>query len=159
MELKLPSVIGGKRELIQLQREVEKLAEERLQARVAKREAREARTVSSPSTQLQQLLDTNKIELTDKSLVEVARALSTMRDKAPKIQISFAAEPTDEVLQKFVRWFRDEVDPHALVQVGVQPSIAGGVVVQTEKKRYDYSLRSKVVESVDIFRGVLNRGK
>lgn len=66
----------------------------------------------------------------------------TQIDKhAPVMHLSFATSPADEFLHKLVEWFREQIHPHVLLQVGIQPSIAGGCTLRTPSKYFDFSLR------------------
>ncbi len=64
-----------------------------------------------------------------------------IKQTAPKIHISFAAEPSPKALERILAWFRGSVHPQALIQVGLQPNIAAGCVIRTPNKLFDMSLR------------------
>jgi F0F1-type ATP synthase delta subunit len=67
--------------------------------------------------------------------------LDVVLGKAPLLHISFAAEPSPKALEKILVWFRTNIHPQALLQVGLQPSIAAGCVVRTANRVFDMSLR------------------
>jgi F0F1-type ATP synthase delta subunit len=72
--------------------------------------------------------------------------LETVIGKAPLLHISFAADPSPKALEKILIWFRTNIHPQALLQVGLQPSIAAGCVVRTSNKVFDMSLREYLNE-------------
>jgi F0F1-type ATP synthase delta subunit len=157
MELKLPSQIASKRDVIKLQREIERLLDERLQQSISKEQVGDLRKVSNASRSLHAFFDHNQLEMTDDVLKKVMQHLEGMRQHSPVIRIAFANEPEYETSEQIVDWFRKNISPQALIQIGVQPMIAGGCVVQTPMKRYDFSLRKHILDSTDKFIEVFNR--
>jgi F0F1-type ATP synthase delta subunit len=94
------------------------------------------------SDQLRNLAVENQIDLRDMRLCEnLLKKLSDLHEKAPSIHVSFPTEPTTDVLIRMVNWFRTEIDPNIVIQVGLQPTIAAGVVIRTPNKQFDMSLR------------------
>jgi hypothetical protein len=53
-------------------------------------------------------------------------------------------------MAKLVGWFRANVHPHVLVQVGLQPNIAAGCVVRTTNKVFDLSLRNHFAQNQQV---------
>ena len=80
--------------------------------------------------------------LEDKDRTELHAALSGVLENAPLLHISFAAEPSIKALETILVWFRNNIHPHALLQVGLQPSIAAGCILRTQNKVFDLSMRS-----------------
>lgn len=156
LELILPTTMAGKRDIVRVQRDIEKLLEERLQSDIAQKQGGEARKVNPPTPIVKYLFQSNKIEMTNENLQRVDQYLESVRQNAPTIRIAFASEPDKEVTQKIVKWFRTSVDKRVLIQIGIQPIIAGGCVVQTPMKRYDFSLRQHLLNSTDKFTEVMN---
>ena len=72
--------------------------------------------------------------------------LDFVRRTAPVVQVSFGAEPSRQALRVLVRWFRENGHPNTLIAVGVQPHIAGGCIVRTTTKTFDFSLQ-KLLQS------------
>ncbi len=62
---------------------------------------------------------------------------------APRVHISFAADPSAAFTGEIVRWFRTNTGPTVLVQIGLQPTIAAGCVVRTANRSFDCSLRQR----------------
>jgi len=157
MELKLPPSVASKRDIIKLQREIERLLDERLQQKISQEQVGDLRKVSNSSRNLISFFEHNSVEINDENLKKVLQILEGMRQHSPVIRIAFASEPDYETSEKVVGWFRKNISPQTLVQIGVQPMIAGGCVVQSPMKRYDFSLRKHILDSSDKFLEVFNR--
>lgn len=69
------------------------------------------------------------------------KQLQFVRRTAPTVQISFASDPTSQALRPIVRWFRENGHLNTLINIGVQPNIAGGCVVRTSSQTFDFSLQ------------------
>ena len=69
---------------------------------------------------------------------------------APKVHISFAADPSSAFTAKMVTWVRTNVHRYALLQVGLQPNIAAGCVVRTTNKVFDFSLRERFLKTQNL---------
>ncbi len=108
-------------------------------------------TIRKPGTPMQlprlsKLLDDtasfNKLNLLDqddrKALIN---ALSYIKEHAPKLHISFSAEPSAQFVTKIADYIRKEINPLALIQIGLQPTIAAGCILRTPNKQFDLSLR------------------
>lgn len=72
---------------------------------------------------------------------QFTKQLQFVRRTAPKVQISFASDPTNQALRPLIRWLRQNGHPNTLIAVGVQPNIAGGCVVRTANQTFDFSLQ------------------
>ena len=72
---------------------------------------------------------------------QFTQQLQFVRRTAPVVQISFGSEPTKQALRVLVRWFREHGHPNTLIAPGVQPNIAGGCIVRTTTKTFDFSLQ------------------
>ena len=94
------------------------------------------------SRTLESLAEVNKSDLTiDEDRAELASFLKSVKSLAPVLHVSFASEPSAAFTARIVEWFRANVSPYALVQVGLQPSIAAGCIVRSTSKVFDLSLR------------------
>jgi F0F1-type ATP synthase delta subunit len=62
-------------------------------------------------------------------------------EKAARLHFSFSSDPSAAFLEKLVTWLRQEIDPHLLVTVGLQPGIGAGCIVRSTNKQFDLSLR------------------
>jgi len=154
-ELLLPISLTGKKELIKVQRELESLSEAMIATKVSNKELGQPRPLPTLSDVTSELVSANEIVLDSKSVPELIKQLQAIRDRAPMLRVSFAVEPDRASIAKIVSWFRKEINPGLLLQVGIQPSIAGGCVVQTPGNRYDFSLRKHILGSTDKFKAVL----
>lgn len=85
----------------------------------------------------------SKLNLLDeKHRQSLAGELKAIQNTAPVMHISFATEPSPQALERILVWMRAKIHPYALLQVGLQPTIAAGCVLRTPNKVFDMSLRS-----------------
>lgn len=149
----LPDSLYMRSDIGRLLREIESLQDAARMSKVRGNQA-EAR----PSRLLQQLIDHNTHDEQSPSYDELARVLKTLRDKAPAVHISFAANPSNEFMLSVVAWFRKQVHPYVMVQIGLQPSIAAGCVLRTPSRYFDLTMRKHFVNKqgllVEQLRGV-----
>lgn len=97
---------------------------------------------------LNQLAHENGVNLLEESQrTQLAEALNQVYEKAPSLHISFASEPSPKALESMVVWIRGNIHPQALIQIGLQPSIAAGCFVRTPNKIFDMSLRATLKKS------------
>jgi F0F1-type ATP synthase delta subunit len=59
-------------------------------------------------------------------------------------------------ISKIISWFRKEVNPQILLQVGVQPNITAGCVLRTPNKYFDLSLKQRMLQNKDSLAQKLN---
>jgi F0F1-type ATP synthase delta subunit len=139
MELTLPTVIASRQDITHVHRELRLFDDAAMQSVL-----RHENPVKYPpiSTKLRGIVQQNQIDLRDDaSRKKLLDALEKLKTTAPTIHISFPAEPSPEVLQKLVTWLRKEIDPRIVIRVGMQPTIAAGVIVRTPNQQFDFSLR------------------
>lgn len=108
-------------------------------------------SVRKPGTPMQlprlsKLLDDtasiNKLNLLDeKDRKALINALSFIKEHAPKLHISFSAEPNAQFVTKIAEYIRTQINSLALIQIGLQPTIAAGCILRTPNKQFDLSLR------------------
>lgn len=150
----LPPSLIGHAELGRLVRELEVVDNELERQRVrAHAGAAKTGTYQLPvmSRALTDLVQLNKLDLTDGKLRDQLRTdLRRLKDHAPAVHLTFATEADPESLQKLTAWIRKELHPQALVSVGLQPSIIGGVYVRTPNHVHDYSIRSLLQSKQDV---------
>lgn len=134
----LPATIVGLVDIGRLIRELEKL-EQALQAS----EIRAQATTGTPkvSALLDQLSQANGVDLSQahdrKSLLEF---LQLVRRDAPRVHVSFSADPSPLFLSKLMTWFRSRIHPLLLVAIGLQPGIGAGCMLRTTNRYFDMSL-------------------
>ena len=94
----------------------------------------------SPS--LQSIVNAQKINLLlPDHRARFRQQLDFVRRTAPVVQVSFGAQPSRQALRVLVRWFRENGHPNTLIAIGIQPRIAGGCIVRTSTKTFDFSLQ------------------
>ena len=154
-DLILPPSLTGKKELIKVQRELESLSEKMVQAHVVSEQLGKETPLPALTDTTSELASLNHLTLDKKTISLLIKVLQQLRESAPTLRISFAVEPDRQSIAKIVSWFRKEVGSEVLLQVGIQPSIAGGCIVQTPGNRYDFSLRKHILGGTDKFKAVL----
>lgn len=138
MELKLTDSIASKGDVTRLYRELDLYCT--LQAQNKIRQDKNHPT--AVSDYLKEFAMQNSIDLNNNANSELLlKALLNFKEKLVVVHISFPVEPTLECVHKLVVWFRQNVDPNIVVQIGLQPSIAAGIIVRTPSKKFDFSLR------------------
>jgi F0F1-type ATP synthase delta subunit len=136
--LRLPVSIVGPVDIGRLQREVEALNNFFQAARL-----KGEQEVKMPKTThlLDRFIEMNGLNLTqDDHRQLVAQYLASVKAKAPRLHMSFSADPSTQFIEKLMTWLRQEISPHVLLTVGLQPSIGAGCVVRTTNKFFDLSL-------------------
>lgn len=131
----LPAQLSGKTDINRLLRELENLEE----ALIAQQ------TKKTPPPKVTSLLNQTALANGYKLLEQTHRQhmveqLTKIRDHAPTVHISFAAEPSPKVTETILSWLRANVHRYALLQIGLQPAIAAGCVLRTPNKIFDMSL-------------------
>lgn len=157
MELKLPNSVGGKRDLILATREIEQTITDRLQDDVRERFGAKRVGTKAGQMMLGEILSANKLKDDTATLKKILQQLEGFKQHAPQVRIAFSQEPDQDFYKKIVGWFRREIHPSVLVQVGIQPTIGGGFILQTAARRYDMSLKTKILNSTPKFLEVLKR--
>ena len=110
---------------------------------------------------LNQLAKENNVNLLeDADRNRLSEALSEIFEHAPTLHVSFASEPSPRALEKLIVWIRGNIHPQALVQVGLQPTVAVGCFLRTPNKAFDMSLRATLNKSqpqlVKLIDGAIN---
>ena len=144
MALKLPLQVVSNADVMRLKREVSGLNDYFTSAA-----ARSAGVPAQPprlSRQLDQLVRENQVNLMDNSArTKLHDDLKALELQAPMLHISFASEPSAQVVEKILSWLRSNIDPYVLLRVGLQPTIAAGCVLRTPNKIIDMSMRSSLI--------------
>lgn len=145
MDLKLPNGVASRQDVVLLHREVRMFLDAMNQSVM-----RHDSPIKYPaiSTNLRAIATINQIDLRDaKKCEELIAKLEEVKDKAPSVHVSFPSEPSTAALERLIVWFRKEIDPKVVIQVGLQPTIAAGVVVRTPNHQFDFSLRKHLYEN------------
>lgn len=139
--LVLPTNLYSRADVSRLVREVEDL--------IAREHGDKLRS-GAPSLQMSRLLqmvsDANVGDDGPPTLQSLKQALTNVYKKAPVVHLSFAANPSPEFLERVITWFRTEVNPYILLQIGLQPSIAAGCIIRTPSKYFDLTMRKRFSE-------------
>lgn len=141
--LTLPTLVFGRPEVHRLQRELEALEQYLEQASL--RASATATSLPRASRLLEALAQENHLNLLQAEDRAAAKAfLKMISEKAPTVHMSFAGDPSSAFTAKMVEWLRGNIHPLALLQIGLQPSIAAGCIVRTANKTFDFSLRERL---------------
>ncbi len=109
---------------------------------------------------LKGLIDANQVTLSDtRQRKWLLDSLGEIKLGGKKVHISFAVEPSPDVLQKITVWMRQNIEEYLIVNVGIQPTISVGCVVRTENKVFDMSLRNRFSNSKQLLMGLAESRK
>lgn len=143
MELKLPSTIVSSSDITRLLRELGSLNDFFIASQ--NRPGGTPMTPPKLSRLLNQLAHDNNCNLLEeKQRQQLQAAIEQTVKQAPVLHISFATDPPTRALETILVWFRTNIHPQALLQVGIQPNIAAGCVLRTPSRWIDMSLRSRL---------------
>jgi len=147
--IELPTLIFGPVEIHRLQRELETLEDFMQQASI--REPGKQPNLPRTSRLLEALAGNNALNLLQPAdCAKLKQFLEAVEAKAPVIHMSFAADPSATFTAKIVAWLRTNIHPYALLQLGLQPTLAAGCIVRTPNKAFDFSLRNRFDEKRQI---------
>lgn len=103
------------------------------------------------SEQLADFLQINQLTLdASHDRNHVITQMRLLKDKAPIIHMTFASEVDAESLKQLSLWLRTTIHPQALIAVGLQPALIGGVYLRTTNHILDLSMRSMLKGSHDL---------
>jgi len=140
-KLRLPARLVTRRDVLRAARELERLRDQLISSKVSGQEVHYERVSES----LQSLLDANGVsQLTEQNINDIKQRLEEMVDHLPVLRFSFAGEPDAKFLKRLVIWVRDEIHPAALLTYSIQPHLAGGFILTTDRRRYDMSWRAEL---------------
>jgi hypothetical protein len=139
-QLKIPSSLTSKSDIMRLQRELNSLND--FFAGSAARPAGAPQQPPKTTKLLDELSSANELNLLDaghrKALTD---ELEWLVQNAPVVHFSFATEPTPRAVEPIVTWLRQNIHELCLVQTGVAPAIAAGCILRTPNKMFDMSMR------------------
>lgn len=99
---------------------------------------------------LDNLLELNMLELTDDNDRELLRIfLEDIKTSAPVIHASFSVDPSVRFLEKIIAYLRKSINQKLLLTIGLQPNIGAGLVIRTENKYFDFSLKDRLFNTSD----------
>ena len=115
----------------------------------------------SPSTLsdgARDLLTTFGCAIDDKTAVaELVHRLGETYKVAPRVSITLAAPVDPSIKKQLTAWFRENCSPLTLVSFGFNRAILGGILVRAGSRIYDWSYRSKLLDSQINFSEVMER--
>jgi F0F1-type ATP synthase delta subunit len=140
----LPTTVTGKRDMARLIREMAAL-EDYLHQAGLRSSTENAVKMPKTSRLLDEIVTANGLNLLDgESRKKLLNSLKLIQQKAPLVHMSFSVDPSAAFMQKIVTWWRENIDPFVLVEIGLQPNIAAGCLVRTSNRQYDFSLRRRL---------------
>lgn len=153
----LPDRLVTRRQLRELRTEVETIIEQAVQGSIRKEQTGATFGVNKPSQLLQEMMVLHDMTLTIESLKSLQKVIQDIDDQAVLLRVVLSAEANADVKSRIVRWFRTNMNSPVLMRFGIQPAIAGGCIVYTPNHRYDFSLRTHILESDVTIRGILDK--
>lgn len=148
-QLSLPVLVFGVVEVRRLIRELEALEEYMVQARL--RQSGASQSLPRVSRLSESIATENQLNLLKEQDRQALKDfLASIEKKAPQLHFSFASDPSSAFMAKLVEWLRTNIHPHALVSLGLQPSIAAGCILRTPSKAFDFSLRQRLSGSAKL---------
>lgn len=144
-EMRLPTSIITKADLVRLVHEVEQLDVDFTTASVHDKAGVKSHWQPVLSAQLNDYLTLNPVELEKANdRRDVIKQLRQLKKTAPVVHMAFASTADRESLQKIVDWLRESAHPQAVIAVGLQPDLVGGTYIRTTNHVHDFSLRAKL---------------
>ncbi len=98
----------------------------------------------------------NLLQAADRTVLK--QYLEIVLNRAPRLHFSFSADPSVSFMEKLMTWLRQEIHPHVLVTVGLQPNIGAGCMVRSTNKYFDFSLGQTFIKNRDLLRTKLVAG-
>lgn len=147
-DFRLPLSVYGRAEITRMQRELGRIDDFFVDA--AKRKPGASITPPRITRVLDEIARSNKINLLEANGRKIlADTLERVLGEAPRLHISFAAEPSPRAFETILSWFRKNVHPNTLISIGLQPAIAAGCVVRTSNKIFDFSISAQLKKQED----------
>ncbi|HSX45624.1 MAG TPA: hypothetical protein VLG27_01300 [Candidatus Saccharimonadia bacterium] len=135
----LPVLISSPAEITRLASELDQIDEVLMQ--LSMRTAGTDVKMPKTSRLMDMLVEHNKLNLLKpEDRVALKQFLVLVKDKAPRLHVSFGADPAPAFMDKLMTWLRKEISPYVLVTVGLQPNIGAGCIVRSTNKQFDFSL-------------------
>ena len=101
----------------------------------------------------------NEIKGADSSRSDVVEALAAELqrhlDAAPSVTLTLCATASHGLKTELVDWLRSNTAREVMVEFLVNPDIAGGMIIRTTNKVFDFSFRSKLLAQPERFTKLL----
>ena len=153
-DFKLPLGVVGKSELRRLAMELDRLDDYFVKAAAQKNDNQAAPPVTHLLDEISKLNSVNLLEAGQRK--KLGEALNEIIKQAPALSISFASEPSPQAVQRLLAWFRDNIHPQALLQIGLQPAIAAGCILRTPNKIFDLSISASLSRDITYLTRLIN---
>ena len=141
----LPSSVVSKVDVSRLVNELELVDDEMSAAEVRNKTGSSSKNEPVLSEQMSEFLEQNKLSLEDgHERTHLIKQLRLLKDKVPVIHMTFATTADHASLGKLASWVRESVHPQAVIAVGLQPALVGGVYVRTPNHVHDFTMRGKL---------------
>lgn len=145
----LPVAVSSPVDLGRLLRELEAIDNALSQNTIRTHEAVTA--LPKMSELLNQTVELNKLNmLQDADRKLLVQFLVSVRERAPRLHMSFSADPSPQFSEKLTAYVRSQIHPLALITFGLQPNIGAGCVLRTTNKYFDLSLGAALTKNRDL---------
>ena len=156
-QLKLPNSIATKSDLVGVIRNVDEVLDNYIENKVRDMEGVDFKSRPDVTSNLAELVSINKLEVNVDTLKSLKQWLDHLNEHAPIDRFTFASDPNPEFVGGIVNWLRTATGQFVIIRYGVQPTIAAGCLMYTPARMYDFSLRSRLLKSGQVFLGALNK--
>jgi G3E family GTPase len=141
--LLLPMTVTGHAHLAKLVRELETVENDLESQKAHSRD--QTPTIPPMSQALADVIELNKVDITKtQQRMQLKSRLGYTKDRAPTMHFTFAVQADPESLQQLAEYVRREIHPQALISVGLQPELVGGVYLRTPNHVHDFSLKQRL---------------
>jgi hypothetical protein len=141
----LPPSIVTRVDLSRMVSELERVDNDMTSAGVRARTGGEGLSTPTMSEQLTDFITQNKLDLADgRGRSDLIVRLRRLKDDAPVIHMTFATVADGDSLRQLSAWLRSSIHPQALISVGLQPALIGGVYLRTPNHIKDLSMRARL---------------
>lgn len=155
-DLQLPLGVVGKMDAGRLVREAEALENFLRQAEI--RQPGTSLQMPKTSRLMDELIAQNGLNpLHEPDRARIKQFLGGVYRGAPVMHMSFAVDPSPMFTKRLMTVIRQEIHPHVLVQIGIQPDIGAGCLIRTDSMYFDLSLRSRFAKRREVLADVLRK--
>ncbi len=150
----LPASLAEPADIMRASRELESVDDFLRESAIRKSPA--ATALPKTTKALRELAEVNGLNLLQPDhRAKADRLLDALQKAAPVLHISFAVDPSSTFVENIITRLRQSIHPYLLVQIGLQPSIAGGCIVRSENKLFDFSLRQHLRKHKDLLTKII----
>ena len=149
----LPKQISNLAQIYQLISFIDSAISEKRSVEAANKAGIKAKITKIELPEMMQYFFEDSIEWN--SLSELKKQLEGIISSSPTVTLTLSGIPSNKFKTKMVSWLRT-INPFVLVEIIVDESIIGGVILKTDKKRIDLSISSVLLGNKDSIKGILN---